>query len=94
MFVTTPKLPPPPRTPHKSSGFSSALACAQLAVGSDDVDGAHVVERQAEAPRHAAEAAAEREPATPVCDTVPADVTRPNCIVSLSMSPSRLPPET
>ena len=61
-FVTIPKLPPPPRTPHSSSGFSSALACDELAVGRDDVDGAQVVERQAETPSDAAEPAAEREP--------------------------------
>ena len=33
-------------------------------------------------------------PPTPVCETVPAVVTSPCAIVSLSMSPSRLPPAT
>ena len=53
--VTTPKLPPPPRTPQKRSGFSSALACSEPAVGGDDVDRLEIVEREAESSRDAAE---------------------------------------
>ncbi len=60
--VTMPKLPPPPRSAQKSSGFSSALARTMLALGGHDLDRGEVVAGPAEAARQVAEAAAEREP--------------------------------
>ena len=62
MPVTTPKLPPPPRSPQKRSAFSSLLARTSRAVGGDDVHADDVVRRPAPAPRQVAEPAAQREP--------------------------------
>ena len=59
--VTTPKLPPPPRSAQNRSAFSSRLARADLAVGGDDLDLLQVVHRPAEATRQVAQAAAERQ---------------------------------
>ena len=61
--MTTPKLPPPPRSAQNRSGCSSALGVDLRAVGEDHVGADQAVDRQAEAPRQVAEAAAEREPA-------------------------------
>src|SRR5688500_11932015 len=63
--VTTPKLPPPPRSAQKRSGCSSGLAVTRrpLAVGEEAVGLVRVVARQAEPAREVAEPAAEREAA-------------------------------
>ena len=45
---TTPKLPPPPRTPQNSSLFSAALACRSLSVGRDQVNRVEVVDGHAD----------------------------------------------
>ena len=92
--VTTPKLPPPPRVPQKSSGFSSALACTMspLAVTMSTLRTLSSARPKRRATRPKPPPSV--RPPTPVCETVPAVVTRPYAIVSLSMSPSRLPPAT
>ena len=56
-----PKLPPPPRSPQKRSGFSSCARAQQLAVDGDDVGGHQVVDGRAVAAHQPADAAAERE---------------------------------
>ena len=61
--MTTPKLPPPPRIAQKRSGFSSALARDDAAVGQHDVRLEQVVDREAALARQVAEAAAEGEAA-------------------------------
>ncbi len=58
-FVTTPKLPPPPRTPQNRSGFSLALACRSLSVGRDHIHRLEIVDRHAEAAGEAPETSAE-----------------------------------
>ena len=59
--VTTPKLPPPPLRPQKSSVFSAALAVTQPAVGRDDLGRKQVVAGQPVQPLEPAAAAAEDE---------------------------------
>ena len=61
--MTTPKLPPPPRTAQKRSGCSSALAVTKRAVGQDHVHLEQVVDGEAALARQVAEAAAEGEAA-------------------------------
>ena len=61
--MTTPKLPPPPRSAQKRSGFSSALARTLLAVGEHDLGREQVVDREPELAGQVAEPAAERQPA-------------------------------
>ena len=61
--VTTPKLPPPPRRAQNRSGFSSALARDERAVGQDDLGLEQVVDGQAVLAGEVADAAAEREAA-------------------------------
>ena len=57
-----PKLPPPPRRPHRSSGFSASLAVHEAPVGGDHVGPGEVVAGQSELAHGPADAAAEREP--------------------------------
>ena len=57
--VTTPKLPPPPRSAQNRSGCEFSLAVTKRAVGEHDVGGQQVVDREAEAPGQVADAAAE-----------------------------------
>ncbi len=59
--VTTPKLPPPPRSAQKRSAFSSRLAVRISAVRGDDLDLLEVVRRPAEATRQVTQPAAERQ---------------------------------
>ena len=61
--VATPKLPPPPRSPQNRSWFCWLLAVRNLPSRGHQIDGAHVVAGQAEAPAETAEAAAQRESA-------------------------------
>jgi hypothetical protein len=91
--VTTPKLPPPPRTAQYRSGSRWRWRAA-AAVGGNDVDRLHVVQRQAESPRQAPKPPPRVSPPTPVCETVPAVVTRPERHAFVVESPSRLPPAT
>ena len=60
--VTTPKLPPPPRSAHSSSGFSSLGRADDPAVPRDELGGDEVVARQAVLALEPARAAAERQP--------------------------------
>ena len=55
--VTTPKLPPPPRSAQNSSGCWSRLAVRTGTVGGDDLDLGEVVDRPAEAAGQIAKAA-------------------------------------
>ena len=59
--VTTPKLPPPPRSAQNRSGFSVALARSSFAIRGHDVGGDEIVDREPELAGDPAEAAAERE---------------------------------
>ena len=61
--VTTPKLPPPPRSAQNRSGCSSLLACTSSPLASTTSARQQVVDRQAVLAGQVAEAAAEREPA-------------------------------
>jgi hypothetical protein len=61
--VATPKLPPPPREAPEELLVLLRAGGQEFAVCRDDVDGAHVVARQSEAPAEPAESAAEREAA-------------------------------
>ena len=60
--MTTPKLPPPPRSPQNRSGFSSSDAVDDAPVGGDDLGLDQVVAGEAELALEPAAAAAEREP--------------------------------
>ena len=60
--MTIPKLPPPPRTPQKSSLFSSSLAVHELTIRRDEVDGEQGVDREPELPHEVADPPAQREP--------------------------------
>ena len=88
--VTTPKLPPPPRRPQRSSAFSSALALDDGAVGNHELGAtmlSHVrpcwaVRWPMPPPRVS--------PVTPVEPTTPPGVTRPNaCVAGRSRARSR-----
>ena len=59
--VTTPRLPPPPRSAQNRSGWRSRLAVRTCAVGADDLGLDQVVGRPAEPAGQVAEAAAEGE---------------------------------
>ena len=63
--VITPKFPLPPRTPQKSSGFSSSLARTTRAVGRHQLDGEEVVRGQPALALEPAAAAPERQPRDP-----------------------------
>ena len=60
--MTTPKLPPPPRSAQNRSGCSSSDARSELAVGRDDLGGEEVVDREAVLAHEPADATAEGEP--------------------------------
>ena len=62
-----PKLPPPPRTPQKSSAFSLVARLHELAVGGDQVHGEQLVDRQPVLAHQPADAAAERQPGDARC---------------------------
>ena len=59
--VTTPKFPPPPRTPQNRSAFSVALAWIGRAVRRDEIDAEETVDRQAVRPDEPTDAATERQ---------------------------------
>ncbi len=61
MPVTTPKFPPPPRSPQNRSAFSSPLARTSRPVGGHDVHPDDVVRRPAPTPRQVAEPTAQGE---------------------------------
>jgi hypothetical protein len=61
--VTTPKLPPPPRSAQNRSGCSSADARTMLALGGDHLGGEQVVDGEPVLAHEPADAAAEGEPA-------------------------------
>ena len=61
--MTTPKLPPPPRSAQNRSGCSLGAGGDEAAVGQHHVGFEQVVDRQAALAREVAEPAAEREPA-------------------------------
>ena len=61
--VTTPKLPPPPRSPQKSSGSVGLVDTQPLAVGGDQLERRDVVAREPELAGEPAHPAAERQPA-------------------------------
>ena len=61
--VTTPKLPPPPRSAQNRSGCSSLLAWTSSPLASTTSAPTQVVDRQAVLAGQVAESAAEREPA-------------------------------
>ena len=63
--VTTPKLPPPPRSAQKRSGFSSSLGAHEPAVGGHDLRREQVVGREAVLALEPAAAAAERQAGDP-----------------------------
>ena len=92
--VTTPKLPLPPRTPQKRSGFSAALAwrsCpSAVTMSTDSRLSIDIPNRRASRPKPPPNV----RPPTPVCDTVPSGVTNPCAMVSLSTWPSSVPPAT
>ena len=59
--MTTPKLPPPPRSAQNRSGCSLGAGGEHLAVGGDDLGGEQVVDRHAVAAHQPALTAAERQ---------------------------------
>ena len=63
--VTTPKLPPPPRSPQNRSGFSSARRADELAVRRHHLVPERVVAGQPELPTEPPDAPTERQPADP-----------------------------
>ncbi len=69
--VTTPKLPPPPRSAQNRSGCSSALAVTKRAVGEHHVGREQVVDRQPVPAGQIADPAAQGSPPTPVVDRIP-----------------------
>ena len=60
-----PKLPPPPRSPHSSSGSVAGVDAQAFAVGGDQVGGPQVVDGQPVPAHQMPEPAAERHPADP-----------------------------
>jgi hypothetical protein len=89
--VTTPKLPPPPRSPHRRSAFSSSLARTKWpsAVTMSKASALSQVspKRRPRRPKPPPSVS----PAAPVCETVPAVVANPNAAVSWSRRPSGEP---
>ena len=63
--VTTPKLPPPPRSAQNSSGSVSCVHAAQPPVGGDDLRREQVVDGQPVLAHEEADAAGERDAADP-----------------------------
>ena len=61
-LVTTPKLPPPPRSAQKRSGCSLRTRGDEPAVGEDDVGLEQIVDREPVLARQVAGAAAQRQP--------------------------------
>ena len=93
--VTIPKLPPPPRSPQNRSGFSSALATDELAVGGDDVARHEAVDREAELAHEVPDATTEREAADAgVADDATGRRREPNAWLSRSRCSFRQPPST
>ena len=92
--VTTPKFPPPPRSPQNSSGFSSAEArtTSPPAVTTSQ-------ETRLSQDRPCSRASQPMpppsvSPPTPVCETLPAVVASPCGWVAASSAPSKAPPWT
>ena len=91
--VTTPKLPPPPRSAQNRSGCSLALGGHEAAVGEHDVG------RRAGCRSSARTCASGSpmpppsvRPPTPVVEMMPTGTARPNACVAWSTSPSIAPP--
>ena len=86
--VTIPKLPPPPRSPQNSSGFSSALA--RTTSPSAVTTSYDTTLSQASPNRRASQPIPPPSvsPPTPVCETFPAVVASPCSCAALSSSPS------
>ena len=92
--VTTPKLPPPPRSPQNRSGWSSSLAATSSpsAVTTSAATRLSIV-RPCLRVSHPIPPPRVR-PATPVCVTIPAGTASPNACVARSSSPSVTPAST
>ena len=87
--VTTPKLPPPPRIAQNRSGFSSALARDEAAVGEHHVGRRAGCRSSARAPRvRWPMPPPSVSPPTPVVEMMPLGVARPKAWVAWSTSPS------
>ena len=90
--VTTPKLPPPPRSAQNSSEFSVALARTREPSAVTSVKPATLSQ---ESPNNLVSQPVpppKISPEAPVCDTTPAGNTRPAAWVAVSIEPSRQPP--
>ena len=89
--VTMPKLPPPPRTPQKSSVFSSSLALTSSprAVTSFTERSWSIVRPYFRCSHPIPPPSV--SPATPVCVTIPAGTASPAAWVAASISPSSTP---
>ena len=89
--VTIPKLPPPPRSPQKSSAFSSALALTNSpSAVTRSTETSWSTERPCLRMIQPIPPPSVR-PATPVCVTIPDGTASPNACVSRSSSPSSTP---
>ena len=92
--VTTPKLPPPPRSAQSRSGCESASTCSTspfAVTSSNETTLSHVSPcRRASQPMPPPRV----RPPTPVCDTFPAVVARPCACDARSSAPRSAPPCT
>ena len=89
--VTTPKLPPPPRSAQNRSAFSSSLARHRSAARGHDLGRDEAVDRSP-CSRSGSHAAAEREAGDASVRDRPAGTARPCSCVARSRSPSSAPP--
>ena len=90
--VTTPKFPPPPRSPQNSSGFSSAEA---RTTSPSAVTTSHEITLSQDRPCSRASQPIPPpsvSPPTPVWETLPAVVANPCGWVAASSAPSKAPP--
>ncbi len=93
-LVTTPKLPPPPRSAQKRSGILRLARGDEAAVGEHHVGFEQVVDGEAVFAREVAVPPPSVSPATPVVETMPNGTARPKACVAWSTSPEVQPAPT
>ena len=92
--VTMPKLPPPPRRAHISSGWSSSVTSMTSPLASTSSSATNWSQVSPYGRENQPMPPPRDSPATPVSDMMPAGTIRPCWEVTASTSPSRLPPPT